>query len=109
MLVNLKKHYQTISEEMGCSVNPLEGYLNAWAWGLGIAERDGLANDLFNYNIELYPERPAVYNSFGNYLRRNEMTKEALAQFEKLLSLRHDREILTIKNELLEEMRDSYK
>jgi len=104
LLPRLKKHYEVISENIGCTINPLEDYLNVWAWGLSTGERYVIAADLFKYNIELYPDRPSVHNNYGYHLHGIGKNKEALEQFEKSLDLERDREILDIKNAILEEM-----
>jgi predicted alpha/beta superfamily hydrolase len=62
LVVQLKKHYQLISNQLAYEVLPMESYINSWAYGFSHFQRVDLALDLFNLNIELYPENASVYN-----------------------------------------------
>jgi len=106
LLDQLKVHFQIVSKNIGCEIKPLEPYLNVWAWGLAMSDRKDLAIELFEYNIELYPNRNTVYSNYGYYLHRNGKKKEALILFEKSLKLKDDTNIskliIDITNELTE-------
>lgn len=107
LVYKLKIHYKNISNKIGHEIKPLESYLNAWLWGLATAEREDLAIDLLNYGIELYPKRPSIYATYGNFLRHIGDNKKAIEQYEKSLELRNDRTILEAKNDLIKEIKNN--
>lgn len=86
----MKKHYQSISKELGFEAVPMESYINTWAHGFAYFDRKDLAIDLFDYNIELYPDHPSVYNAKGFFLLNQDRKTEAIKLFETSLSIRED-------------------
>ena len=105
----IEKHYQKISQKMGCEIIPMQGYINSFAFGMGDLGRPDLALELFNYNISLYHDKPTVYNSFGYYYMKIDDKKKAVQQFKKSLSMNNDEHILKIKNELQAEIESNKK
>jgi len=100
----IKEHYAQISEKMGCEFIPMEGYIISFALGLNSVGRQDLSIDLFNYNIELYPDRPNVYNSFGYYLHEINHIREAIEQFDKSLKLEDNEYIVELRSKLHKEL-----
>lgn len=96
----LKKHYQNISTQLTYEVIPMESYLNSWAYGFDYFKRPDLAIDLFDYNIELYPNNPSVYTSKGYFMLNQENNKAAIELFEKSLLLEDNLDIRTLLVEL---------
>jgi len=96
----LKKHYQNISTQLTYEVIPMESYLNSWAYGFNHFKRPDLAIDLFDYNIELYPNNPSVYISKGYFMLNQENSKAAIELFEKSLLLEDNVDIRTLLEEL---------
>jgi len=103
-LLKLKDHYSMISDRIGCELKPQQGYLNSWAWGIGSGENKELATRMFVYNIELYPDSPNSYTSFGYFLRSLGKHEEAIEQFEKSLQLERNEDVLRTKNETIKEL-----
>jgi len=83
LVLRLKAHYQMISKKLGYTVIPMEGYINSWAFGMAYFKRADLAEDLFDYGIELYPTQASIYNSKGYFLQGEGRMKEAMKMFEK--------------------------
>jgi len=90
LVARLKVHYQAISDKMGYKIQPMEGYLNSWAFGMVHFQRLDLAVQMFDYNIEIHPNKATVYNSKGYFLMGQGRKKEAILMFEKSLKLRED-------------------
>jgi len=108
-LLKLKNHYKQISEKMTCELKPQQGYLNSWAWGIGISGNKNLAKLMFLYNIELYPDSSNAYSYYGNYLNSVGESKKAIEQFEKSLELEIDENVLRLRNETIKEMKEQNK
>ncbi len=105
MVNKLKAHYNRISDNMGCESKPQLGYLNSWAWGYGEDIRTRpTAHEMFQYNIDLYPDFPAVYSNYGYFLYTKGDSPKAITQLEKSLELEMDESLLNFKNEIMEEM-----
>lgn len=75
---------------MGCEMNPMQGYLNSFAYGLAHFGREDLAIDLFNYNIELHPEQALVYNNLGYYYKNNGNSEKAIEMYSQSLVIQPD-------------------
>ena len=93
LVARLKAHYKLISKKLGYEVLPMESYINSWAYGFSNFERVDLALNLFDLNIENYPEKTSVYESKGFFLLIKKRDKEAIGLFEKSLELKENEEI----------------
>ncbi len=100
LVERLRIHYQEISIQLGFEILPMESYLNSWAYGLSQFDRRDLSVDLFDYNIELYPNRASVYNSKAYFLLNESKKVEVIKLLEKSLKLKKDEEIIKTLNEL---------
>ena len=96
LVKRIKQHYQSISMKMGYEIKPMQSYINSWAYGFSHFKRDDLAIDLFDYNIELYPQNPAAYNAKAYFLLNNNKPEDAIKLFEKSLQIKKDESILEI-------------
>lgn len=99
LVERLKDHYQKASARLGYEVVPMQGYLNSFAYGLSHFDREDLAIDLLEYNIELHPDNPVVYNNLGYFYMTHGYRSQALGVYRKSIELKMDEEILqTIQN-----------
>lgn len=98
----LKNHYQSISIEFGNPVIPMESYLYSWAYGFAHFGRKDLSIDLFDYNIELYPNHSSVYNTKAFFMLNLDKKKEAIELFNKSLLIKEDGEIRKVLETLQE-------
>lgn len=96
LIERIQAHYKMITSKMGYEVTPMEGYLNSFAFGIAPSGREDLAIALFEYNIELHPNNPVVYNNLGYYYMSKGNTKEALKVFKESVALSADESILEI-------------
>ena len=93
LVQRMKKHYKMISEQMGFEINPMESYIVSWAFGLSHFDRSDLAESMYDYNIELYPDRPSVYNTKARFMSSKGSYPEAIKLYEKSLLIKEDAEI----------------
>ena len=100
LVQRMKDHYQMISKQMCFEVIPMESYILSWAYGLSHFERSDLAVSMFDYNIELYPQRPTVYNTKARFMSSRGDQIAAIKLFEKSLELKEDGEIRKSLEEL---------
>lgn len=94
LIEQLRDHYQMISEKMGYKATPMEGYINSFAFGIAPSGREDLAIALFEYNIELHPENPTVYNNLGYFYLSKGKNREALKVFQKSIKINSDQSVL---------------
>lgn len=104
LIDKIKGHYKMITAKMGYEVIPMEGYLNSFAFGIANSGRADLAAALFEYNIELHPDNPLVYNNLGYYYKSRGNLKGALKLFKKSFSLKSDKTVLALIETLEKEI-----
>ena len=102
LVEKLEMHYQEISNHLGYPVIPMESYINSWAFGLAHFERMELAIDMFNLNLKLYPKNASVFNTMGYFMMNNDKKAEAIALFEKSLTIKEDEDIKDVLKSLRE-------
>ncbi|NRB52931.1 MAG: tetratricopeptide repeat protein [Saprospiraceae bacterium] len=100
LVERIRAHYEMITAKMGYEVVPMEGYLNSFAFGIAPSGREDLALALFEYNIELHPNHPIVYNNLGYYYMSKGNTKGALKVFKESIELKQDDSVLEIIKQL---------
>lgn len=100
LVERIRAHYEMITAKMGYEVVPMEGYLNSFAFGIAPSGREDLALALFEYNIELHPNHPIVYNNLGYYYMSKGNTKGALKVFKESIELKLDDSVLEIIKQL---------
>jgi len=107
LIERIKDHYKMITSKMGYEVIPMEGYLNSFAFGIAPSGRTDLAIALFEYNIELHPNNPLVYNNLAYYYRSTGNSKKALELYKTSIQLSSDDWVLeaieSLEKEITEE------
>ena len=103
LVTKLKQHYEEVSNRMGYECMPMQGYLNPFAFGLNQFDRKDLALDLLNYNIDLHPENPLMYNNLAYLHLQHNNKKEAIKLFKKSTLLKSDDKILQMIEDLKKE------
>jgi predicted alpha/beta superfamily hydrolase len=81
------KHYASVSKQMGYKVAPPENAMNAMGYQALGAKHFQKAESFFKLNISNYPESGNVYDSYGDYFVAKKDNANAIAQFEKALSV----------------------
>lgn len=103
LIARIRDHYDRITAKMGYEVIPMEGYLNSFAFGIAPSGREDLAIALFEYNIELHPDKPQVRNNLGYFYLSRGNTKGALKAFKDSAKLKPDESIQAIIEDLEKE------
>jgi len=106
LIVRIKEHYEMISSRMGYEMIPMVGYINSFAFGIAPSGREDLAIALFEYNIELHPSNPIVYNNLGYYYMSTGKREKAIELYKRSLKLESDDAVLETIRELENEMSD---
>jgi predicted alpha/beta superfamily hydrolase len=87
VFAKIEKHYDNVSKHLGYKVSAPENMVNAYAYqSLGKKDMD-LASYLFKLNVANYPQSPNVYDSLGDFYEANGDKKNAIASYEKVLTL----------------------
>ncbi|MGH1364543.1 MAG: alpha/beta hydrolase-fold protein [Calditrichia bacterium] len=109
LIEKIEAHYKMISSKMGYEVIPMVGYINSFAFGIAPSGRMDLAIALFEYNIELHPNNPVVYNNIGYFYMSQGNKQGALKAFKKSVQLKFDDYILGLVESLEKEIADDNK
>lgn len=83
-----EKHFQNVSKEMGFEVKPTEDTINAIGYQVLGDKQFKKAEALFKLNVKNYPTSANVFDSYGDYFVAMGDKENAIAQFEKALSLK---------------------
>ncbi|NIJ53838.1 alpha/beta hydrolase-fold protein [Dyadobacter arcticus] len=83
------QHYANVSKQLGYKVIPPEAVINSMGYGAMQSKHLTKAESFFKMNIANYPGSWNVYDSFGDYFIAKKDKTNAIAQFEKALSI-HD-------------------
>jgi len=84
----LVTHYNNISEQLGYPVKPDESQVNSLGYGMLNLKQYDKAEALFKLNIANYPETANCYDGLGDlYLAKGDKIN-AIASFQKTLSLK---------------------
>lgn len=100
IVLELDQHYKKLSERMGYELKPLESYVNAWAMGFGYNGETKFGEQLYDYNIAIYPRSPFVHAANGYFKLFHNDTIAAIASFENSLKLSEDEELVGLLKEL---------
>jgi predicted alpha/beta superfamily hydrolase len=84
----MQEHYKDVSEIFGYKVVPPENSVNGLAYFYLQTGKHKLAKELFQLNIDNYPQSFNVYDSMGDYYTVTENKKQAIELFSKALTLR---------------------
>ncbi|GAB4024302.1 alpha/beta hydrolase-fold protein [Spirosoma gilvum] len=85
-------HYARVSKQMGYTISPSEGQINAQGYNALNSKQYRKAESLFKLNIANYPNSFNVYDSYGDYFMARKDPKNAIVQFQKALSLKENPE-----------------
>ena len=107
LIKKLKKHYSQISDELGYEVVPMQGYINSFAYGLSHFDRQDLTVELLEYNIELHPNDPIMYNNLGYFYMSQEENLKAIKMYQKSLELEKDEWVIATIEELKKKIEDN--
>lgn len=80
-------HYAGISTKLGFQVLPPEGKMNNIGYTLMGRGSSKKSYEIFNLNVENYPESPNVYDSMGDYYANESDTVNAIKFFEMAVEL----------------------
>ncbi len=86
-LDDVTAHYRELSTRLGFSVKPPELVVNQLGYRYLQAGDVKRAVEAFRYNATTWPDSPNVYDSLGEALERAGELNEALASYEKAVSL----------------------
>ena len=82
------KHYQMVSAHFGYEVHPPELQINNLGYQALGRRQFAKAGYLFKWNVENYPQSANVYDSYGDYFVAVGDKANAIAQFQKALTLK---------------------
>lgn len=83
----IKKHYATVSREMGYTVLPPEMDINGLGYFALSQKKLDKAAALFELNIANYPNSGNTYDSYGDLLLAKNDTAAAITNFKKALEM----------------------
>ena len=87
MVLKMKKHYQTVSKEMGYKVTPPEMSINGMGYFALSQKHYEKAAALFEMNIENYPQSGNTYDSYADLLIEKKDTAGAIANYKKAFAI----------------------
>jgi predicted alpha/beta superfamily hydrolase len=82
-----KKHYETVSKEMGYKVSPPELFVNALGYDALGKKHYRKAATFFEMNIANYPTSSNVYDSYADLLAATKDTSNAIINYKKALAI----------------------
>jgi predicted alpha/beta superfamily hydrolase len=87
LVTKLKKHYATVSKEMGYKVSPPELSINALGYDAMSKKYYTRSAAFFEMNIANYPNSNNVYDSYGDLLATEKDTLNAIVYYKKALAI----------------------
>jgi predicted alpha/beta superfamily hydrolase len=78
----IRDHYSLLNAKYDYSTSIPEATLNIIGYRLMQSEQTDKAIEVFEYNVELYPNSANVYDSFAEALEKSGMIKEAAENYE---------------------------
>jgi len=92
IVAKFKKHYETVSNEMGYKVYPPELFINALGYDAMSKKHYIRSAALFEMNIANYPNSNNVYDSYGDLLAAERDTTNAMTYYKKALAIQDNAE-----------------
>ena len=83
----IKKHYETVTKEMGYKVTPPEMMINGLGYEALSQKQYEKAAALFELNIACYPESGNTYDSYADLLLAKKDTTSAVTNYKKALAI----------------------
>jgi tetratricopeptide (TPR) repeat protein len=97
----LKKHYETVSKEMGYTVAPPEMMINGLGYNALSQKQYEKAAAFFEMNIANYPESGNTYDSYADLLLAKNDSAAAITNFKKALAITNSEETRQKLDQLL--------
>ncbi len=88
----MQQHYQTVSKEFGFKVSPPEMQINGLGYNALSQKQYAKAAALFEMNIANYPKSGNVYDSYADLLAAKKDTINAIANYQKALTMTNSAE-----------------
>jgi tetratricopeptide (TPR) repeat protein len=92
IVMKFKKHYETVSKEMGYKISPPELFINALGYDAMSKKHYTRATALFEMNIANYPNSENVYDSYGDLFAAEKDTSNAITNYKKALAIQDNAE-----------------
>ncbi|WP_240478110.1 alpha/beta hydrolase-fold protein [Flavobacterium sp. ABG] len=86
----IEKHYELVSKHLGYKVTLPEAMVNSYGYQSLVSKNNELAGYLFKMNVTNYPESPNTYDSLADFYEANGDKKNAVANYQKVLTLDKD-------------------
>lgn len=90
LAIKLRKHYETVSKEIGYKISSPELSVNALGYNAMSKKHYASAATFFEMNIANYPNSSNVYDSYGDLLVAEKDTLKAMANYKKALALQEN-------------------
>lgn len=87
LVAKYRKHYSQVSKEMGYKVSPPESFINFLGYDAMSKKNFTKAAALFKMNMENYPTSSNVYDSYADLLATQKDTLNAMANYNKALTI----------------------
>lgn len=87
IVLKYKKHYNTVSREMGYKVSAPESFINYLGYNAMAKQQYAKAKGLFKMNLDNYPNSSNVYSSYADLLASQKDTTDAIMNYKKSLAL----------------------
>jgi uncharacterized protein len=88
----LTKHYANLTRQFGYNLLPPMDMINGFAYYALRQKQFVKAKSLFKLNITNYPESESVYFGYGEFFTAKGDNANAIAQFQKALSIEENAE-----------------
>jgi predicted alpha/beta superfamily hydrolase len=88
IVTKFKRHYDTVSKEMGYKVSPGEMFVNFLGYDALSHKYYAKAGALFEMNITNYPQSSNVYDSYGDLFADRKDTVNAITWYKRALEVK---------------------
>ena len=85
-----ERHFSNVSRQMGYEIKCPESLMNHMGYEALESKQFKKAERFFKYNVDNYPDSYNSYDSFGDYFDAMGNKPEAIANFEKALSIKEN-------------------
>lgn len=87
VFAKIEKHFDNVSKYLGYKVHVPENTVNVYAYQSMSKKDMNFAGYLFKMNVSNYPQSPNVYDSLGDFYEASGDKKNAIANYQKTLTL----------------------
>ncbi len=85
----ITEHYRQVSDDFGYTVKPAEDMLLGMGYSL-LTMKPEISLELFELDMEYYPQSPAGYRAAGDYFLAQGDTVQAMEHFNQALEIKDD-------------------